>query len=208
MAYRVKNNFTKAEPSFPYREEAARIIRLKSVELFRSQRFGKNKREAVTALIYIVLKKYNKMRALKDVCQTLSLDYNLVNKHVWAMYEITDTRQPILVQESPSIHYLRTFAWNLTSDSHVIHAAETLLRKIHRGLGGNPISLAAGALYHVCKTKAPNVSKDEIGKAFKISSRTVYNGERKIRTVIEQRTLLRGSLDTFSSFTQGSAGKF
>lgn len=203
-------------PSFPYREEAARIIRVKSQALLKSQRFGKNKREAITALIYIILKKYNRMRSLKELCQTLNLDHSQVAKYVWAMYEIIETRPqthihpPAHVHETIPVHYLRTFAWNFTNDSQLIRTAETLLQRIHRGIGGNPISLAAGALYHVCKNQTAYVSKNKIAKAFNISSRTVYNSERKIRTILEQKTLqpLNQQLNDFSSFSQNSMGKF
>ena len=48
-------------------------------------------------------------------------------------------------------------------------------------MGGNPVSLAAGAFYHICKKRKIKVSKDEIGRAFHISGRTVYSNERRIR---------------------------
>lgn len=167
-------------PNFPYREEAARTIRLKSAILFRSQRFGKNKREAVAALICVILKKYNRMRSLKDICQSLALDYRLVNKYAWAMNEITKTDQPLSLRGSTAVDYLRAYAYKLTHDLELIHAAENLLKNIQRRIGGNPISLAAGAFYHICKERAIKVSKDEIGKAFHISGRTVYSNERRI----------------------------
>jgi phage regulator Rha-like protein len=60
-----------------------------------------------------------------------------------------------------------------------------MLRKIRRR-GGNPIALAAGALYHVCKNKKLKVSKEQIAEAFGISHRTVYANEAQIRTRLQQ----------------------
>jgi len=174
-------------PNFPYREEAARTIRLKSDILFRSQRFGKNKREAVAAIICVILKKYNKMRSLKDICQSLALDHRVVNKYAWAMHEITKTHQPFRLQGKSSIDYLRTYGWKLTHDLELIRAAEILLTNIHKKTGGNPISLAAGALYHVCKDRTLKVSKDTIGEAFHISGRTVYSNERRISRLVANK---------------------
>lgn len=174
-------------PNFPYREEAARTIRLKSAILFRSQRFGKNKREAVAALICVILKKYNRMRSLKDICESLALDYRLVNKYAWAMNEITKTGQPQPTRGNSSINYLRSYGYKLTHDLELIHAAERLLTQVHKRIGGNPISLAAGAFYHTCKEKAIKISKDEIGKAFHISGRTVYSNERRISKLIARK---------------------
>ena len=64
----------------------------------------------------------------------------------------------------------------------IINAKNTL--KIIKRSGGNPIGLAAGALYHVCKNKT-KISKEKIGQTFGISDRTVYTNEARIRKLIE-----------------------
>jgi hypothetical protein len=48
------------------------------------------------------------------------------------------------------------------------------------------VALAAGALYHVCKNKKLQVTKEQIGKAFGISHRTVYANEAQIRAILQQ----------------------
>lgn len=175
--------------NFPYREEAARIIRTKSGILFRSQRFGKNKKEAIAVLVHLVLTEYGKMRPLKEICQKLSLDHRLVTKYAWDMKKMVDL--PTVF--SPEVHhrrsaqdYLKKFGWKLTTDSGLIRATEELLTSIRREISGNPISLAAGAFYFVCKTRKIKVSKDNIGKAFHISGRTVYSNERRISKLMSK----------------------
>jgi len=169
-------------PNFPYREEAARLIRLKSDMFFRSQRFGKNKREAVTALVHLILRKYNEIRPLKEICERLSLDHRLVMKYAWAMRKMTNFHRTFSAKD-----YLRKYGWKLTSDAELIQTAEQLLTNIRKEISGNPISLAAGALYFVCKSRKMRVSKDEIGEAFHISGRTVYSNERRISRVMSTK---------------------
>ena len=60
--------------------------------------------------------------------------------------------------------------------------AESMLMEI-KGSGGNPIGLAAGAFYYVCKKKT-NISKEKIGEVFGISARTVYSNEVRIRKLM------------------------
>jgi len=169
-------------PNFPYREEAARVIRLKSDMFFRSQRFGKNKREAIAALVHLVLRKYDEMRPLKEICQKLSLDYRLVMKYAWTMHKTIKFHRTCVAKD-----YLRKCGWKLTSDAGLIQTAEQLLARIQKEISGNPISLAAGAFYFVCKSKSMKTSKDEIGEAFHISGRTVYSNERRIRQLMSTK---------------------
>ena len=173
--------------NFPYREEAARIIRMKSDILFRSQRFGKNKKEAIAVLVHLILKEYNRMRPLKEICQNLSLDYRLVTKYAWTMKKMIDSKQAFSPEEptrKSARDYLGKYAWKLTTDSRLIRMTEKLLTSIRKEISGNPISLAAGAFYFICKTKKIKASKDEIGKAFHISGRTVYSNERRISKLV------------------------
>jgi len=149
---------------------------------FRSQRFGKNKREAIAALVYLVLKKYNEMRPLKEICQKLSLDHRLVMKYAWTMNKMIKIRRTFLAKD-----YLRKCGWKLTSDARLIQTAEQLLARIQKEISGNPISLAAGAFYFICKSKSMKTSKDEIGEAFHISGRTVYSNERRIRQLMSTK---------------------
>lgn len=169
-------------PNFPYREEAARVIRQKSDVLFRPQRFGKNKREAVAALIHLTLKNYDEIRPLKDICKSLSLDHRLVMKYTWAMQELTKIHRTFSAQD-----YLRKYGWKLTSDSGLIQTTEQMLINICREISGRPVSLAAGAFYFVCKSRKVTVSKDEIGEAFHISGRTVYSNERRISRLVSTK---------------------
>jgi len=169
-------------PSFPYREEAARVIRVKSDIFFRSQRFGKNKREAVAALVYLVIREYDEIRPLKEICQKLSLDHRLVMKYAWTMRKMTNFHKTFSARD-----YLGKYGWKLTSDAKLIQAVEHLLTNIRNEISGNPVSLAAGALYFLCRSRKMKVSKDDIGKAFNISPRTVYSNERRIRRLISTK---------------------
>jgi len=171
-------------PSFPYREEAARIIRTKSNQLFRSQRFGKNKREAIAALIHLILKQYNEMRPLKEISQTLNLDPRLVYKYAWTMKTILNLNNNFTPKD-----YLKKYGPKLTTDTAHIQAAENILTTIHKKISGNPASIAAGALYLACKDNRTKISKDEIGKAFHISGRTVYSSKRRITKIIQSKGL-------------------
>jgi len=179
-------------PDFPYREEAARIIRLKSKMLFRSQRFGKNKREAIAALVHLILKEYNKMRPLKEICQELSVDPSLVTKYAWTMQKIIESDKTFLAMDNlrkTAKDYLRKYGWKLTSNPRLIQRAEQVLTSIRNEVGGNPISLAAGAFYFVFKSRDIRISKEEIGEAFHISGRTVYSNERRISKLMSTRAL-------------------
>jgi len=166
-------------PEFPYREEAARIIRKKKNIIFRSQMLGKNKKEAVTALVFIILRQYGEARSLKEMCETLSLDTSLVMKHSWNLRKLTKIKKIY----TPTEH-LRYNAWKLTQNTELIKKAENILEKIGKKISGNPVSLAAGAFYHACKSDGKNLSKDEIGKAFHISGRTVYTNQKRISETI------------------------
>jgi len=166
-------------PNFPYREEVARIIRTKSSQLFRSQRFGKNKREAVAALIHLILKEYNEMRPLNEICQTLSLDCRLVYKYAWTMRTIVNLNNNFTAKD-----YLKKYGGELKTDTTFLQKTEQILTTIQKRISGNPASIAAGALYLVCKNNGTKISKDEIGRAFHISGRTVYSSQRRITKLI------------------------
>lgn len=166
-------------PHFPYREEAARIVRLRSSLLCRSQKFGKHKREAVAALFHVVLREYGKIRPIKEICHALSLDPSMVLRFAWHMQGMLGGNR------TSAEEYLRTYAYDLKADVTLIPTAQQLLRSINYR-GGNPVSLAAGALYHVCKLRKLGISTQEIGNAFHISDRTVYSNERKIRELVSR----------------------
>jgi transcription initiation factor TFIIIB Brf1 subunit/transcription initiation factor TFIIB len=170
-------------PDFPYREETARTIKLKSDMLFRSQRFGKNKREAIAALVHLVLRKYNEIRPLREICETLSLDHRLVTKYAWTMRKMTGFHRTFSPKD-----YLRKYGWKLTSNAELIQRAEQLLASLRKEISGNPVSLAAGAFYFVCKSRKMRMSKDEIGEAFHISGRTVYSNERRISRLMSTKS--------------------
>jgi len=171
---------------FPYREETARMIRSKSNMLFRSQRFGKNKTEAVAALVHLILKKYDEVRPLKEICDSLSLDKRLVMKYAWTMRKMIGFRPTVSARE-----YLWKYAWNVTPDTELIKTADQLLTRLKMKMSGNPLTLAAGALYYVCRSRKLKVSKDEIGEAFHISNRTVYSNERRISRLISAQDKLQ-----------------
>ena len=162
-------------PDFPYREEAARVIRKSSSRIFRSQMLGKNKNEAVTALVFLILRQYGEARSLKEMCESLSLDTSLVMKHTWRLRKITKLKRVY-----SSSDHLRYNAWKLTSNIELIKKAEDLLERLGKKVSGHPVSLAAGAFYHICKSMGLKFSKDEIGEVFHISGRTVYSNEKRI----------------------------
>ena len=166
-------------PNFPYREETARIIKLKSDVFFRSQRFGKNKKEAIAALVHLVLRKYNQIRPLREICKTLSLNHRLVMKYAWTMRKMTNFPRTFSAKD-----YLRKYGWKLTSNAELIQTAEQLLTSTRKEITGNPVSLAAGAFYFVCKSRNMKMSKDKIGEVFHISGRTVYSNERRISRLV------------------------
>lgn len=171
-------------PDFPYREEAARVMRKRSTRIFNSQMLAKNKKEAVTALVFLILRQYGEARSLKEICEKLSLDTSLVMKHSWVLRKMTK----IETIYSPSDH-LRYNAWKLTPNIELIKKAENLLERLGKKVSGNPVSLAAGAFYHICKSKELKLSKDEIGRAFHISGRTVYINEKKISGLVPMNKL-------------------
>lgn len=172
-------------PNFPYREEVARTIRQKRDVFFRSQKFGKNKRAAIAALIHLVLKEYDTIRPLKEICQKLALDTSLVMKYAWTMKKAVNNHGTSSdIRRKSAKDYLRKYGWKVTKDVELVLTAEKVLAKIKKKTGGNPVSLAAGAFYYACKDRNVKVSKDQIGEAFYISSRTVYSNERKISKLI------------------------
>jgi transcription initiation factor TFIIIB Brf1 subunit/transcription initiation factor TFIIB len=173
-------------PSFPYREEAARRIRKENRRLFQSQKFGKHKRATVAALLHQVLKQYDKNRSVKEICQQLSLDSRLVSKQIWNLNKLTDKQDPPKTLRRNSTNYLYDYGGKLTSDITLLEDAKKVLTKMER-TGGNPIALASGALYLVCKSRNITMSKEQIAEAFKISPRTVYTNEARIRTLLQHR---------------------
>lgn len=166
-------------PDFPYREEAARVIRKRNETIFHSQKLSKNKKEAVTALIYLILRQYGEARSLKEICEQLSLDPSLVMKHTWKFRKMTKLKRFY----SP-IEHLRYNGWKLTADAELIKSTAAILKILRTKITGNPVSLAAGAFYHMVKRKGLNLSKEEIGKAFHISGRTVYSNEKRISNIL------------------------
>jgi len=171
-------------PSFPYREEAARRIRIENQILFQSQKFGKRKRATVAAILHQVLRQYGKNRPLQEICKQLSLDSRLVIKQSWALNKtvIDNERKFIDVPRKTTIDYLYDYGRRITNNTALLVEAEEILMRI-RGTGGNPVALASGALYHICKNRNVKVSKVQIGQAFGISHRTVYTNEARIRTL-------------------------
>jgi len=85
--------------------------------------------------------------------------------------------------------YLRKHGPKLTLETTYLQAAEYVLTGIQKKISGNPASLAAGALYFVCKNKGIKISKDQIGNAFHVSGRTVYSSKRRITKIIESKNL-------------------
>ncbi len=172
-------------PNFPYREEAARTIRIKNRVLFRSQKLSKNKRVTVAALVYLVLKEYDKLRPIKEISEELSLDAQTVKKHVWLLNKTLQSteKEPMRIQRKTAMNYLHEYARKLTSDRQLIQYAENTVIKVKRA-GGNPVGVAAGALYCASKIKRASISKEEIGKTFRISERTVYTNEVRIRRLL------------------------
>lgn len=172
-------------PNFPYREEAARTIRTKNRVLFRSQKLSKNKRITVAALIYLILKEYDKSRPIKAISEELSLDILAVRKHVWLLNKTLQSREerPEKIQRKTAVNYLHEYSSKLSNDGQLIQQAAATIVKVKRA-GGNPVGVAAGALYFAAKTKRAKLSKEEIGRAFHISERTVYTNEVRIRKLL------------------------
>jgi transcription initiation factor TFIIIB Brf1 subunit/transcription initiation factor TFIIB len=168
-------------PNFPYREETARIIRKRKKLLFQSQKLSKNKRETIAALLHLTLKEYNKARSIKKISEELALDQRTVKKQEWLLNRtLINEKKPSFVKRKSAIDYLHEHAGKITVAKEVINDAEKKIIIMKR-FGGNPIGLAAGALYNVCREKKQNISKETIGFAFNISERTVYMNEARIR---------------------------
>jgi len=168
-------------PNFPYREEAARLLRKKNGDLSQSHRFSKNKRETVAALLQLILNEYGKERSTERICKQLGLDSKLVMKQIWILKENLRAEKKLLkTRRRSSKEYLYEYGGRITNNNEVLLKAEETLRKVKRK-GGNPISLAAGALYYACKKHRVRITKKIIGKTFAVSDRTVDTNERKIR---------------------------
>jgi transcription initiation factor TFIIIB Brf1 subunit/transcription initiation factor TFIIB len=177
--------------NFPYREEAARTIRKQKSLFFQSRRLGRNKRATVAALMYLILKEYGKERSIKEISQQLRLDSKLVTKQAWNLQENIKIKQQIIkIKRKSSINYLFENAGKLTNNQKLVYTAAEILKRVQKK-GGNPISLAAGSLYHACKIEKVKISKKTIGQAFGISDRTVDANERKIRRLITNLASLR-----------------
>ena len=173
-------------PNYPYREEAARTIRKQNHDLFKSQKLSKNKRATVAALIHLILKEYDKMRPIKEISKELSLDNKVVMKQAWLLNKTLNAKKDLVrIERKNAIDYLHEYSGKITMNKELILSAENILRKIKR-TGGNPIGLAAGAFYYVCK-KQTKISKEKIGATFGISARTVYSNEARIRKLIKNQ---------------------
>jgi len=171
-------------PNYPYREEAARTIRTQKNSLFKSQKLSKNKRETVAGLIHLTLKEYNKLRPIKEISKELSLNPKTVLKQTWLLSKILNAKKrPFDMRRKNVMDYLHEYAGKVTKDKDLILSAEAVLMRIQRS-GGNPIGVAAGSLYYVCKKSKIKISKEEIGEAFRISARTVYTNEARIRALL------------------------
>ena len=171
-------------PNYPYREEAARTIRTQKNYLFKSQKLSKNKRATVAALIHLTLKEYNKMRPIKEISKELSLDPKMVLKQTWLLNRTLNEKTPLLkIQRKTALDYLHEYGGKLTKDKELMLSAENVLLRVKRS-GGNPLGLAAGILFNVCKTRKAKITKERIGEAFHISARTVYTNENRIRKLL------------------------
>jgi transcription initiation factor TFIIIB Brf1 subunit/transcription initiation factor TFIIB len=168
-------------PNFPYREEAARTIRKKRNIIFKSQKLSKNKRETIAALLHLTLREYNKSRSIKQISEELALDPQTVQKQEWLLNRtFNEENKPLFIKRKSAIDYLHENSGKIRLAKELIRDAETKIA-IMKKYGGNPVGLAAGALYHVCRAKEENISKEKIGIAFNISERTVYMNEARIR---------------------------
>jgi transcription initiation factor TFIIIB Brf1 subunit/transcription initiation factor TFIIB len=176
-------------PSIPYKEEAARKIRKENRLLSQSQKFGKYKRATVAALLHLILKQYGKNRPIQEICKQLSLDSKLVIRQAWNLSKtaIENHKQVFEIPRKTPIDYLFEHGGKIATETTILIEAKETLQKIRRR-GGNPIALAAGALYYVCKKKKLEVTKEKIAEAFGISHRTVYSNEAQIRAKIQEMT--------------------
>ena len=195
-------------PNYPYREEAARTIRKQRQTLFRSQKLSKNKRATVAALMHLTLREYNKRRPIKEISRELSLDPKTVMKQTWLLSKVLKQKKESLrIPRKTAVDYLHECAGKITSDKELILQAQNNVLRIKR-FGGNPIGLAAGAFYDVCKKNKIKISKEKIGEAFRISPMTVYINETRIRRLLttkfteismpQHRTSNQGLLSTWT----------
>ena len=169
---------------FPYREEAARTIRKASPLLAQSQKFGKNKRATIAALMHLILREYNKNRPIKAIAEQLCLDSTLIMKQAWALSETIKTDNNIIqIQRKTAYDYIFENGGKMRINKEILVLAQEKLRTIQKK-GGNPIALASGALYLACKSAKENVTKEQIAKVFGISPRTVDSNERNIRRMV------------------------
>jgi transcription initiation factor TFIIIB Brf1 subunit/transcription initiation factor TFIIB len=131
--------------------------------------------------MHFILREYDKMRPLKDISKELGLDSKSVMKQAWILKKTLEQEKEQLTNpRKNATAYLQEYAGKLTTDTQVIVTAEKILTKLRR-VGGNPIGLAAGAFYYSCKKNKISISKEKIGATFRISERTVYANEAKIR---------------------------
>lgn len=176
-------------PNYPFREEAARTIRKQNHLLFRSQKLSKNKRETVAALMHLVLKEYDKMRSIKEISKGLNLDNKMVMRQAWLLNKtLKSNGENVKIQRKTATDYLLEYAGKIIESRELIVSAKNTLQTIKRA-GGNPIGLAAGALYYSCKKKT-KISKEKIGETFGISDRTVYTNEARIRKLMEKSEII------------------
>jgi transcription initiation factor TFIIIB Brf1 subunit/transcription initiation factor TFIIB len=187
-------------PNFPYREEAARTIRKQNHCFSKSQKLSKNKRATVAALMHLVLKEYDKIRPIKDISMELLLDKKLILKQAWILNKTLNPETKKTIQRKTATDYLFEKGRKLIFNNETISDAEKTLLQI-KGSGGNPIGVAAGALYFACKKKT-KISKEEIGQAFCISERTVYANEARIRRLIATKTRTKLSNGTLQKKTR------
>ena len=170
-------------PRFPYQEEAAIKIRKHKSLFLKSQRFAKNKRATIVALIHLVIKEYDKIRPIKQMCQELNMENKIVQKQLWMLKTINTKKGLIKIQRKTPKDYLHEYADQITNKTETLAIAKKVIIKIQK-LGGNPISIAAGSLYYASKTTKNQISKNRIEQVFQISPRTVDTNERKIRNLI------------------------
>jgi transcription initiation factor TFIIIB Brf1 subunit/transcription initiation factor TFIIB len=177
-------------PNFPYREEVARTIRTQNHLLFRSQKLSKNKRATVAALIHLTLKEYNKTRTIKEISKELSIDTKSVMERTWILNKTLNEKLVITkIPRKTAVDYLHQYAGKITENKELVYAAEKIILNVKRS-GGNPIGLAAGALYHASKNNRAGISKEIIAKVFQISARTVYTNEARIRRITSAKKMV------------------
>ena len=192
-------------PNFPYREEAARLIRKENQLFFQSQILTKNKRETVAALMHIVLREYGKERSIKKICEQLGLNSKLIMKQTWNLKEkLIAKKQLLQTQRKSSKDYLYKCGSKITRNDSLFLTAEKILTKFQKK-GGNPISIAAGAFYYACKANKVKITKKVIGKTFSISDRTVDTNERRIRRLLAADTTKQSPrLHQTNGFSEGN----